>query len=188
MDTKTLAKFVAVGLMLGIAWGAALRAWMVVLALQFGEAPDFSWRGTFGAVLAPAALAGAILGAASYAAATRNDTTWRWAILSPLLFVVFSVLFVENFVPTLFKTGLGSGAIGVAVIGIVGGYAFSGFGPNWAHWTASAVTAFFLLASAGFAFARGAPGPREALSGTLFALLMVLLVVGASTPARFATP
>lgn len=187
MGTRTLTGFVGAGLVLGLAWGAALRAWMVVLAMQFGENPAFSWRGTFGAVLAPAAMAGAILGAASYVAATRSGTTWRWAILAPSLFVVFSVLFVENFIPNLLKTGLGSGAIGVALIGILGGYGFSGFGPHWAHWSAVALTVLFLLASAGFAFTAGAPGPQEALGATLFALLMLLLVVGASTPARFAT-
>jgi hypothetical protein len=186
MDIRAIARFVSVGLVLGLAWGAALRAWMAVLAMQFGETPEFSWRGAFGAVLAPAALVGAILGAASYFAEMRNASAWRWAILSPLLFVVFSVMFVENFIPNLFKTGLGSGALGVALIGILGGYAVSGFGPGWAHWAAVALTALGLLASAGFAFAAGIPGPREALSGTLFALLMILLVVGVGMPARFA--
>jgi hypothetical protein len=31
-----------VGACLGLAWGFALRAWMVVLALKFGEQPQFT--------------------------------------------------------------------------------------------------------------------------------------------------
>jgi hypothetical protein len=40
-------KHVAAGTFLGLTWGSSLRAWMVLLALQLGESPNVTWKGTF---------------------------------------------------------------------------------------------------------------------------------------------
>jgi hypothetical protein len=40
--------------MIGVAWATSLRAWMTHLTLQFGGSPDYTWDGTFLAVLLPA--------------------------------------------------------------------------------------------------------------------------------------
>ncbi len=53
---------VLAGAVLGLAWGAALRGWMVTLALEFGDWPRFTGAGTFGSVLAPATVTGGLLG------------------------------------------------------------------------------------------------------------------------------
>ena len=80
---------VVAGAFLGLAWGAALRAWMTLLALEFGDRPQYTWLGTFGAILLPTALMGAVLGWAAYATETSAETLagkrWRWAISSPLV-------------------------------------------------------------------------------------------------------
>lgn len=182
----TMTRRIAVGTFLGLAWGASLRAWMVVLALEFGERPHFTWLGTFGAILLPAALMGAILGVASHTAETSAKTRWRWAILSPLLLVIVPVIFTKDFIPTLLTTGLGGGAIGVVLIGLLGGYALSGFGARWTRWL-SGLFILLLLAAAlvyGLYLAIVTGSAGEAFSVLLFVLLMVSLIAGVSTPSR----
>jgi hypothetical protein len=46
-----------------------------------------------------------------------------------LLFVVMPALAQDGFVTELLTTGIGGGAVGVALIGIIGGYAIAGRGP-----------------------------------------------------------
>jgi hypothetical protein len=82
---KDISRVVVVGACLGLAWGLALRAWMVMLALKFGERPKFTWRGTFGGILLPAALVGAWLGAAIHAAETSSSKRWVSGLLASLL-------------------------------------------------------------------------------------------------------
>src|SRR5512139_1713041 len=94
VSRQAILRRVVAGAFLGLAWGAAMRAWMAMLALEFGERPQFSWQGTFGAILLPAALIGAIQGGAAYAAETSQRKWWRWAILSPLLLVIGPLVFL----------------------------------------------------------------------------------------------
>ena len=119
---NALARRILVGGFLGAAWGASLRAWMVLLALEVGDSPRFTWSGTFGGVLLPTTLVGALLGAAAHSAETSDRKRWRWVILSPLLLIVGPVIFTKDFFSTLVKTGMGGGAIGVALVGAFGGY------------------------------------------------------------------
>jgi hypothetical protein len=187
---RAITKIVAIGAFLGIAWGAALRAWMVLLALKFGESPNFTWAGTFGAILLPTALVGAMLGWASFVAESSDRKWWRWTILMPLLLVIGPVIVTNNFITILFTTGMGGGAIGVALIGILGGYAFSGFGARWTRWVSGVLSLFFILGSVYglLYFADGSattPRAAEFFVALLFVLLMSLLIAGVSAPARF---
>lgn len=180
---ETVAGRIAVGTFLGLVWGAALRAWMVVLALQGGEQPHFTWLGTFGGILLPAALMGAVLGGAGHAETSAYS---RWTILSPLLLVVGPLVFTKNFIPTLLTTGLGSGAIGVALIGVLGGYALSNFGAQWTRWLCGLFVLLLLAAATvyGIYVATVKGSSSEAFSVLLFVLLMVLLIAGVSAPYR----
>lgn len=127
---------VLVGAFLGVVWGASLRTWMALLAVELGDRSQFSWLSTVGGVLLPAMLMGALLGAAVYIAETSDRKHWRWLLLSPLLLITGPVFFTADFFSILIQTGMGSGAIGVALIGMLGGYALPGFGARWTRWVA----------------------------------------------------
>ncbi len=181
---------VAIGAFLGLAWGASLRAWMALLALKFGEHLQFTWEGTFGAILLPTAIMGAILGGVTCVAETSNRKLWRWAILLPLLLILGPVIVTNNFIKILVTTGMGGGAIGVALIGVLGGYSFSGFGAQWTRWISGFLSLFFTLGSVyGVYIAAGSatvtPGVNEAFGALLFILLMAFFIAGVSAPSRF---
>ncbi len=53
----------------------------------------------------------------------------------------------DGFVTELLTTGIGGGAVGVALIGIIGGYAIGGRGPRWARWLSRTIMAALLVAS-----------------------------------------
>jgi len=181
LHVKAITVRAAAGAVLGLAWGAALRGWMVVLALEFGERPHFTWQGTFGGILLPAAIMGAMLGAAASVEGPSARKRSRWVILSPLLLVLGPAIATDNFIPTLVTTGMGGGAIGVALIGLSGGYAFSGNGPRKLRLAAGILAVLLTVASAvGFGFAGGGSTgtPAKVFGGLLFALLMALLVAG----------
>lgn len=190
-DSRAAAKHVVVGALLGLAWGCSLRAWMALLALQLGDNPKITWQGTVAGVLLPAMLVGTLDGGAVYAAKASDRKRWRWAILSPALLVLGPLLTQENFISTLLRTGLGGGAIGVALIGMLGGYAFSGFGPKWTRLIAAILALLFLIASIVPLYVFGSsPDRPSAASMTfsilLFVLLMAGLVAGNSAPSRSA--
>lgn len=117
-----------VGAVCGLAWACALRAYMEQLA---GTLSTFDWWGTFFAILAPGALVGAALGAASGATTTRRRAL-RWAAAAPMLLAVF-VLLLPGALVSLLTTGMGGGAIGVPLAGIAGGYALAGR-RRWLRW------------------------------------------------------
>ena len=189
---SSFASQVLVGAFLGLAWGASLRAWMVLLALELGDRPQFSWEGTFAAILLPAALCGAILGGAAYTAETSPRMRWRWAILSPLLLPLGPAIATDDFISILVTTGMGGGAIGVALIGVTGGYAFSGFGPKWTRWVSGLLALSFTIASVIplYVTDRSAlltPTVSAVFGFLLFILLMAFLVAGVSAPSRYAS-
>jgi len=85
---------------------------------------------------------------------------------------------------------MGGGAIGVALIGVCGGYAFSGFGARWTRWVSGFLALFLTIASVyPVYFANRAaavtPSTSKVFGALLFALLMVLLIVGVSAPSRY---
>lgn len=185
-DRLQLVQALSMGAFLGLAWGASLRSWMVVLALEFGDYPRFTWDGTFAFVLIPAAIMGAVLSGARVLI-KRGDTRCRWAAIAPLLLVVAPVLFMQDFMPTLLSTGMGGGAIGVALIGLFGGYGFSRGDTNWRKIVAKLLAILITGATVyGVFFASQSqlelPTTRQAFGALYFILLMVLLIVAAAIP------
>lgn len=180
-------RWVGLGAFGGLVWGAAFRAWMVVLVLQFGEQPHFTWRGTFAAIMLPAALMGALLSGAAYLTASSGQKRWRGVILAPLLLVLGPLLLTEGFIPTLLATGLGSGAILVALMGVLGGYACSSFGRGWMRWGLGIFAGSLLIAAivAGSG-ATNPPGAGDVFSTAYFVLLLALLIAGVSLPSHLA--
>jgi hypothetical protein len=162
----------------GLAWSCALRAFMSEVA---GDASEVHWVNTFVFVLLPGVLCGAILG---WTAGTGR----RLPALSPLLFA--AVLLSNPFdLPALFQDGIGGGAIGVPLFGILGGYALCDGGP--VHRRAAAGAAFLAgpLVWALTATDVGGPGfalttPHGLWAATLFTTLLVALAWGVSQPLR----
>lgn len=180
---------VMVGAFLGLTWGCALRAWMVLLTLQLGDWPNVTWRGTFAGVLLPATLLGALIGHAISTAKISGRKCWRLVLVSPLLLVLGAAIGQSNFISTLLATGMGGGAIGVALVGMLGGYALSGLGRRWTRGMAALLGVLLLAATIIPVYSAGTSSAfpfraHKVLSILLFILLMVLLVVGISAPFR----
>lgn len=131
--------FVLVGAVIGLTWAAALRGWMAQMA---STGSDFHWYGTFALVLAPGLLVGALIGLAEHRRRTGGARS-RWLILSPLLFV--AALADPAIFRLLITTGQGGGAIGVALLGLAGGFALSGRGPTWWRRTCGTLALLGLL-------------------------------------------
>jgi succinate dehydrogenase hydrophobic anchor subunit len=163
---------------------------MALLAVELGDRPRLTWSGSFGAILLPAAVIGALLGLAASIAETSDSKWWRWALLSPLLLAITAAAATENFFTRLATSGIGGGAIGVALIGILGGYALSGFGAQWLRWVSGALAALFtvgLVYPVYFTDSSSAASlsASKVFGVLLFVQIMVLFIVGVSAPARF---
>jgi hypothetical protein len=189
---NTASRRIAWGAFLGLVWGASLRAWMSMLALQLGDRPTITWVGTFAGILLPATLVGVLVGLAVYVAETSSRERWRWVLLSPLILILGPATTNPGFLSTLLATGMGGGAIGVALVGMLGGYAISGVGPRWTRTSCGFLAVLFGLASIVPSYMAGrslATPPRagEAFGGLLFILLMVVLVAAISAPSRVRT-
>ncbi|MEI8409134.1 MULTISPECIES: hypothetical protein [unclassified Kribbella] len=115
------ARLIALGGLCGLAWASGLRGFMSQVA---GDEAGVEWVGTFVWVLLPGVLVGALLGWAEYIRRTGGRPHWRWLALSPLLFA--AVLTPDPL--GVLEEGIGGGAIGVPLFGILGGYAIAGRG------------------------------------------------------------
>jgi hypothetical protein len=175
----------AIGGVCGLAWAAALRGFMAQIA---GADSSVSWAGTFGWILLPGVVTGVLLGWAEYLRRTGGRPGWRWLALSPLIFA--SVLVPGLLDPTtMFQGGIGGGAIGVPVYGIVGGYALSRRGPAWARILCGLLFAsmipIWVLTVPGF----GGPDvvfgmPRGTWVALYYWSLMVVLAMACAIPQR----
>ena len=118
---------VAVGVLAGFAWAAALRAFMWEVA---GDEAGADWAGTFVWVLLPGAAIGALLGWAEHRRWSGPVPGRRWLIWSPMLFVA---VLLQNPLDLLdgFEGGIGLAAVAVPAICMVGGYAIAGRGRLW---------------------------------------------------------
>lgn len=176
------------GAFLGLTWAAALRAWMVLLALEFGDQPRITWVNTFVVILLSAAMMGGILGGAQYARQSGGGRCWRWAALAPLTLVIFPLLLMKGFIPTLLSTGEGGGAISVALAGIFGGYALAGRRRglrliSGSLFTATVLGTVFALHLSSI-FDGRTPSAGQTFAALFFTLLMFLLALGLSIPFR----
>ena len=175
---------IAVGAVGGLAWAAALRAYMAELA---ASGTGMEWAGTFAQILLPGVVIGASLGLAEYFRRTGGRRGWRWLAVTPLLFTI-APQFTPGAFLTLVTTGIGGGAVSVALIGIGGGYALSGRGPLWARIVTGVLAA--VLTGGGAAAAFFLPltvrsiEPRPLWIALLFASLMVVFALACSIPHR----
>jgi MFS family permease len=156
---------------------------MVELA---GHESVFTWGGTFGALLVPGALTGGLLGWAEYRRRTGRRRGQAWLILAPLPFVVAPML-LPGALRQLVTSGLGGGAIAVAAMGVVGGFALSGRGRRWARVLCGTVGVAFAVALAGTVAGMSGQSltePRAAWAAVLAAALFAVLALGCSIPFR----
>lgn len=108
-------------------------------------------------------------------------------MMSPLLLVVAPLLFMEAFIPILLSTGMGGGALGVALIGLFGGYGFSRRRANWRKVIAALLAILLMIATVyGIFFLDRSQlellSARQAFGVLYFVLLMVLLIAAAAIP------
>lgn len=180
--------FAALGGLCGLAWSCALRGFMSQVA---GADSAVHWADTFGFVLLPGVLAGALLGWGEHLRRTGGRPHWRLLALAPLLFT--AVLLSNPLdLPSLFDDGIGGGAIGVPLIGIVGGYAACGRGSPRGRAVAGLVFGAGLAVWALTAAGIGGPGFALTTSHGLWATLLyytllITLALGTSVPLRDAT-
>ena len=119
--------WVTLGALCGLAWACALRSFMAEVA---GADSGVEWGHTFGYILLPGAVIGALLGWAEFLRRIGGGSARHRLAYAPLLFA--AVLVPGLFHPgSLFEGGIGGGAIGVPVIAMLGGFAISGRGPVW---------------------------------------------------------
>ena len=179
------ASLIVIGVICGVAWAAGFRAYMVELV---AFASRFDWLGTFGAILLPGAVVGGLLGWAESLRRSGGARGWRWLALAPLAFAVAPLLRPGALVE-LVTTGNGGAAIGVALIGIGGGYAISGRGRLWGRIVAGVLSGAALLAIALMPAAIGGARliitePRGAWVSVLAASFLLVLVLASSIPFR----
>lgn len=118
-------RFILAGAVIGVAWAASLRAFMMVLA---GPDSSFTFKGTFGTIIPAGLVLGALLGWAEYQ--RRIGHQHGALVLSPLVLplAAFVVSGVADASP-----------LGLAIFAMIGGYSVSGRGPRWARLVAGLV-------------------------------------------------
>jgi hypothetical protein len=142
----------------------------------------FTWWGTFGAILAPGALAGAVLALGWRRARRGRASAWFALAVAPLAVVP---LLQPGALANLFSTGIGGGAVGVVAIALMGGFALGQRGPVWLR---AVLGALWVAGIAGFAATPAIiPGmpittPQGAWLVVLVIGLMVLLGVACTAP------
>jgi hypothetical protein len=180
---------VLVGGLCGLAWAAGLRGFMAQVA---GSESEVDWAGTFGWILVPGIGVGVLLGLAEHLRSSGGRRGWRWLALAPLLFS--AILFSRPLgLLSIFEDGVGGGAIGVSLYGLLGGYALSGRGPRWARIVSGAValTAIPIWALTVTSFA--GPGlaldtARGAWVAVYYWSFLAVLALACAIPHRAVTP
>lgn len=181
MTGRQVAGRIALGMLAGITWGCALRLLMADVA---GSASTYSWWGTFGAIVLPAAVTGALLG---WAWARRDASrSTGWLRLAPLAYLVIPQLAPDALI-TLLTTGLGAGGPSIGLLGVANGYALGRVGPAWTR-----IVAGVLALAGGIAFGLaasvlGGPDlvltePRGIAAAVLAAGLYVLYAISCAVP------
>lgn len=109
---------VLTGALLGLAWAAGFRGFMVEVA---GDGSVFGWYGTFAAVLGSGAIVGGLLGWADHIRRTGGRARSRLLALSPLVLGLVPLTVPGTI--ALLSQGIGTAGMGVALIAIGLGYA-----------------------------------------------------------------
>jgi len=180
--TRSALAWAAVGGLLGVAWAASLRGFMVGIA---GDDSTFDWYGTFVAILLPGLVCGVLIGWVAKRRAD-GDTTGGWVYWS-LLLLAIAPMTMPGALAALVTTGIGGGAVAVALIGLLGGYALSGRGPIAARIAAAVIPVampFLFLLAPLFVPELALTTPRGAWTAILFLALMALLGLAAAIPLR----
>jgi hypothetical protein len=173
-------RLVVVGGVFGLAWACGLRGFMAQVA---GSGSAVTWGGTFGWVLLPGVVVGALLGWAEYLRRSGGRRR-RWLAFSPLLFA--AVLLPGLVDPAHFLAGgIGGGALAVPLFGMAGGYALAGGGRRWKR---IVCTVLGLMPIPGWLIATlaqdSAIGPREVWVAIYFWSLMAVLSFASAIPHR----
>jgi hypothetical protein len=182
-------RLLLLGALLGLAWACGLRGFMAEVA---GDDSGVDWGMTFGYILLPGVVTGPLLGWAEHLRASCGRRGWRWLTLAPLTFT--AVLFSEGPLGFLgiFEDGIGGGAIGVPLYGIVGGYALSGRGPLWGRVVcgllACTVVPIWALTVTSFAPHLAIDTPRGAWVALHYYSLILILMLACSIPHRAPAP
>jgi hypothetical protein len=164
-------RFILTGAVVGIAWACSLRGFMQQLA---GADSTFTFAGTFGVIIPAGTVVGALLGWAEYQ--RRADRQHRLLILAPLLIGI---------IPVVFTAQLDTGPIGLALLGLIGGYSVSGRGWPWVRIVAGIIA----LAVIPITFLAPKPSPDLSVTTahgawfcTLAASLYACLALASSIP------
>lgn len=178
--------FAALGALCGIAWACALRGFMAEVV---GADSAVHWVNTWGFILLPGALIGALLGWAEHLRRTGGRPRWRLLALAPLLFAAILVRGLIEDPTTMFGDGIGAGTVAIPVLCIIGGHALSGRGPLWTRLPAGVVGAATLAAWPLTGTAVGGPNfaldtPRGVWATVLNGALLAIFALAASTPQR----
>lgn len=180
---RSAAGLVATGAICGLTWAAALRGWMIQMA---ADGTSFHWYGTFGLVLAPGLLTGALIGLAEHRRRTSGARS-RWLLAAPCLFLL--ALADPAIFRALITDGTGGGAIGVVLFGLAGGRALSGRGRAWWRRTCGGFAVLGVLLMLVMA-SDTAPlsDPRGAWIGVYAASLLAILCLASAIPQRIGRP
>lgn len=178
---------VGLGALCGLAWAAALRVFMAQVA---GVESQVEWLNTFGYILLPGVVVGGVLGWAE--SERRQGRRRSWAALAPLAFTAILLTHVWQ-LPSIVEDGVGGGAIGVPVVGMLGGWAIAPRGKRLSRAVAGALFVAGLVVWAFTATAVG--GPTFALDTahglwltSLYYTLLLTLAVAASVPHQAPDP
>jgi hypothetical protein len=178
--------FASLGALSGLAWAAALRSFMAEVA---GSESRIEWVNTWGFILLPGMLIGALLGWAEYLRRTGGRPHWRLLTLAPFLFTAVLVRGLIEDPAHMFQGGIGVGTIAIPVLCIIGGHAMSGRGSRWSLVPAGLVGAAALVVWPLTGTAVGGPGfalstPHGLWAAVLYDALLSTLALAASVPQR----
>jgi len=177
-------KLGVIGGIAGLAWGAGFRSFM----WQISPTPHVNWAGTFLGILLPGAVTGTLLGIAEARRRANRLRGLRWFALAPAAFAIAPMLSSPNFFVILVTTGLGGGAIGVAVLAVAGGFSL-GTGPLWARIVTGILAIALLVGVTLTVPSIGGPSlalttARGAWVAVLVASFLAILAVASAIPFR----
>jgi hypothetical protein len=178
--------FVSLGALCGLGWACALRSFMAEVA---GSESGVEWLNTWGFILLPGTLIGALLGWAEFLRRTGGRPHWRWLTLAPLLFAAILVRGLIEDPTRMFEGGIGAGTIAIPVLCIIGGHAMSGRGSLWSRVSAGVLGTATLVVWPLSGTAVGGPSfalttPHGLWATVLYDALLVTLALAASVPQR----